>query len=136
MKRIKMIYPLAVCLCLAAAAARAGDAVPKPKTPDPEMKPAQPSVRDFTVVNIEYQGSKVWVPGTLIAKKGEKVRIQLINKTPSGVHGFAIDEFQVKIQVSEKDKEIVEFTADKAGLFKTYCHMHPAHLTGQLLVLE
>jgi nitrosocyanin len=95
--------------------------------------------REFTSVNIEYKGSKIWVPGTFIVKKGENVRINLLNNAPSGVHGFAIDEYNVKVAVnnSEKDnKKVVEFTANQAGLFRVYCHMHPAHVGGQLLVLD
>ena len=94
--------------------------------------------REITVVNIEYEGSKVWVPATLVAKKGEKVRVKLINKVKSdpNVHGFAIPDFGVKVDVYRDKPETVEFTADKAGLFKVWCHLHPAHLGGQLLVLE
>jgi len=94
--------------------------------------------RDITVVNIEFEGSKVWVPSTLVAKKGEKVRVKLINKVKSdpNVHGFAIPDFGVKVDVYRDKPETVEFTADKAGLFRIWCHLHPAHLPGQLLVLE
>ena len=94
--------------------------------------------REITVVNIEFEGSKVWVPATLVAKKGEKVRLKLINKVKSdpNVHGFAVTEFGVKVDVYRDKPETVEFTADKAGLFRIWCHLHPAHLPGQLLVLE
>jgi hypothetical protein len=30
----------------------------------------------------------------------------------------------------------VEFVADKAGLFKMFCQIHPKHIGGQLLILE
>ena len=94
--------------------------------------------REITAVNIEYEGSKVWVPSTLVVKKGERVRMKLINKVKSDppVHGFAIPDFGVKVDVYRDKPETVEFTADKAGLFKVWCHLHPAHLGGQLLVLE
>lgn len=94
--------------------------------------------REITVVNIEFEGSKVWVPATIVAKKGEKVRVKLINKVKSdpNVHGFAIPDFNVKVDVYRDKPETVEFTADKAGLFRIWCHLHPAHLPGQLLVLE
>jgi nitrosocyanin len=97
-----------------------------------------PADREITVVNIEFEGSKVWVPATIIAKKGEKVRVKMINKVKSdpNVHGFAIPDFNVKVDVYRDKPETVEFTADKAGLFRIWCHLHPAHLPGQLLVLE
>ena len=95
------------------------------------------AVRNFTVANIEYKGSKVWVPGTLIAKKGETVKIKLINNTPSGKHGFAIDAVGVKAEVAaDGQPALVEFKAAEAGLFTIYCQLHPAHIGGQLLVLE
>lgn len=98
-----------------------------------------PGVREFTSVNIEFKGTKVWVPSVFIVKKGDKVKLTLINNAPSGVHGFAVDEFNVKVSVNndEKDnKKVVEFTADKTGLFRTYCHLHPAHIGGQILVID
>ena len=95
------------------------------------------AVRQFTVANIEYKGSKVWVPGTLIAKAGETVKIKLINNTPSGKHGFAIDAFNIKTEVANDGQPaLVEFKADKAGLYPIYCQLHPGHIGGQLLVLE
>ncbi|MGH7429835.1 MAG: cupredoxin domain-containing protein, partial [Candidatus Methylomirabilaceae bacterium] len=94
-----------------------------------------PTEREITVVNIEFEGSKVWVPATIIAKKGEKVRVKLINKVKSdpNVHGFAIPDYNVKVDVYRDKPETVEFTVDKAGLFRIWCHLHPAHLPGQLL---
>jgi nitrosocyanin len=94
--------------------------------------------REITVVNIEFEGTKVWVPATLIARQGERVRIKMINKVKSdpNVHGFAIPDFDVKVDVYRDKPETAVFTADKAGLFKVWCHLHPAHVGGQLLVLE
>jgi nitrosocyanin len=94
--------------------------------------------RELQAVNINYEGNNVWTPGTFIVKKGEKVRFKLFNrvKTDPNVHGFAIDEFNVKVDVYRDKPETVEFVAGKAGLFRVWCHLHPAHLPGQLLVLE
>ena len=94
--------------------------------------------RELQAVNINYEGNNVWTPGTYIVKKGEKVRFKLFNrvKADPNVHGFAIDEFNVKVDVYRDKPETVEFVADKAGLFRIWCHLHPAHLPGQLLVVE
>lgn len=95
------------------------------------------AVRNFSVANIEYKGSKMWIPGTLIAKKGETVKIKLVNNTPSGKHGFSIDAVGVKVEVAgDGQPTLVEFKAAEAGLFPIYCQLHPAHIGGQLLVLE
>lgn len=94
--------------------------------------------RELHAVNINYEGNNVWTPGTYVARKGEKVRFKLFNrvKTDPNVHGFAIDEFAVKVDVYRDKPETVEFVADKAGIFRIWCHLHPAHLAGQLVVLD
>lgn len=97
--------------------------------------------REFKSVNIEVKGQKIWVPGTFIVKKGDKVKITLVNTAPSGVHAFAIEGYEEATKVSVNNKEgdntkTVEFTADKAGIFRVWCPMHAPHVGGQLLVLE
>ena len=103
-------------------------------------KPAAENVREFKSVNIEVKGQKIWVPGTFIVKKGDKVKITLINTAPSGVHAFEIDGYpSTKAAVDNKEganTKTVEFTADKAGVFRIWCPMHAPHVGGQLLVLE
>jgi heme/copper-type cytochrome/quinol oxidase subunit 2 len=100
-----------------------------------------PAVRaedmSFTVVNVEYEGTKFWVPGTLVVKKGSKVKVKLINNVPSdpNQHGFAIPAFNVAEVVTRGEPKQVEFTADKEGIFPIICQLHPAHIGGQLVVL-
>lgn len=101
--------------------------------------PAAP-VREFKSVNIEVKGNKIWTPSFFVVKKGDKVKITLINTAPSGVHAFAIEGI-AGTEVSMDSKEgantkTVEFTADKAGIFRIYCPIHAGHVGGQLLVLE
>lgn len=91
--------------------------------------------REITIVNYEYEGVKQWLPGTIIVKKGDDVTLTLINNVPSGVHGFFIPDFNIRKEVKKGVKEVVTFKADKDGLFAMKCHMHPAHVGGQLLVL-
>ena len=94
--------------------------------------------RELSVVNINYEGNNVSVPNTTIVKKGERVKLKLFNrvKADPNVHGFAIAEFGVKVDVEGGKMETVEFVADRAGLFRVECHLHPAHFPGTLLVLE
>lgn len=92
--------------------------------------------RSITLVNYENAtGTKQWLPGTIIVKKGEVVELTLINDVPSGIHGFFIPDFKVRKEVKKGTKEVVSFTADKEGLFDMKCHLHPAHVGGQLLVM-
>ena len=99
---------------------------------------AEPATMTFTVVNLEYEGTKIWTPGTLVVKKGTKVTIKLINnvKSEPNQHGFAIPAYNIAKVVNRGEPESVEFTADKAGVFPINCQLHPAHVGGELVVLE
>jgi len=92
----------------------------------------------LTIVNIEYEGSKIWVPTTIVAHKGDKVALKLINNVPSdpSQHGFAIPDYKIAEIVDRGQPKTVEFTADRAGVFPIICQLHPAHVGGQLVVLE
>ncbi len=98
---------------------------------------AQAQDMSFTVANVEYEGTKLWVPGTLVVKKGAKVKIKLINNVPSdpNQHGFAIPAYSIAEVVNRGEPKQVEFTATKDGIFPIICQLHPAHLGGQLVVL-
>jgi nitrosocyanin len=100
--------------------------------------PPDASAADFTLVNIKYEGSNIWVPGPIVVKKGETVKIKAINnvKDDPAEHGLAIEAFGVKQVVNRGKPETVEFKADKAGIFPITCHLHPAHVASQLVVLE
>ena len=91
-----------------------------------------------TFVNLEYEGTKIWLPGTLVVKQGTKVTLKLINNVPSDPkeHGFAIPAYSIAETVVRGEPKTVEFTADKPGIFPITCHLHPAHVGGELVVLE
>ena len=92
--------------------------------------------QDITLVNHEFAGTKQWLPGTIVAYVGEKITITLINNAPSGIHGFAIPDFDQKDEVKKGEKKTLSFVASKAGIFPIKCHLHPAHVGGQLVILE
>jgi nitrosocyanin len=96
------------------------------------------AVKEVTLVNFEFEGTKVWIPGAVVVKKGDTVQLKAINnvKSEPPVHGLAIDAYGIKKEVNVGKPENVEFKADKAGIFPIYCHLHPAHISTQLVVLE
>ena len=99
---------------------------------------AQQAGRELTLVNIKYEGSNIWVPGPLVVKKGDRVKLRGINnvKDDPAEHGLAIDEFGVKLVVNRGKPETTEFVADKAGIFRVWCHLHLPHIATQLVVLD
>lgn len=98
-------------------------------------RPAAPPTASFTLVNLEYEGTKIWLPGEITVKKGAKVTLKLINNAPSGEHGFSIPAFRVAEVVQKGEPKTVEFTADKVGIFPFLCQLHPAHVGGQIVVI-
>jgi len=99
---------------------------------------AQSSVVEVTLVNIEFEGTKIWVPGPVVVHKGDTVRIKAINNVKSDppVHGLAIEAYGIQSVVDVGKPETIEFKADKAGIFPITCHLHPPHVGTQLVVLD
>lgn len=90
----------------------------------------------LTVVNIETpQGVKIWEPASVVAKKGDTVTLKLINRH-ADEHGYEIAAFNVKEVVDGNKAKDVSFKTDKSGIFPIKCHLHPAHVVGQLVVLD
>lgn len=99
---------------------------------------------DGKFVAVEIQGAKFWLGGGDVdLRSGTStpgaLSIKLINKMDAD-HGFAIDGLKVKAVV--KPGEEVTVRIDRAdiesnsGVFKFYCHLHPAHVGGTLVILK
>ena len=90
----------------------------------------------LTIVNVVTpQDVKIWEPTSITVKKGDKVSLRLVNKH-TDEHGYEIPAFGVKEVVAGDKTASVSFVADKAGVFPIKCQLHPAHVVGQLVVLE
>jgi nitrosocyanin len=96
------------------------------------------STTEVTLVNIEFEGTKVWVPGPVVVKKGDTVKIKAINNVKSDppIHGLTIEAYSVQEVVHVGTPASIEFKADRAGIFPISCHLHPPHVGTQLVVLE
>ncbi len=74
------------------------------------------AVKEFTVSGTNFK----FTPATLSVNKGDKVRITF--KNTGGTHDFAIDEFNAKSKtINGGTEDVLEFTANKAGIFEYYC---------------
>ena len=126
MRQTVTALPVLLCLALAAPAGAK------------EATKAEPATLNLTIVNVEYEGTKLWLAGTIVVKKGTKVTLKLVNNVPSdpNQHGFAIPDYKIAEIVNRGEPKTVEFTADKAGVFPIICQLHPAHVGGELVVLE
>jgi hypothetical protein len=97
---------------------------------------APKTVREFRVFAVEIGGTKFWLPSTLIVDRGDLVRIRLLSKVPAPAqsHGYSIPDYEIAVLADDQKETIVEFEAKKKGIFPIGCHLHPAHIGGQLLV--
>lgn len=92
------------------------------------------AAHEFTLVNVEANGAKVWLPSVIIAHPGEKVTLKLQNKLDAP-HGFAIDDYGIQTVLPASGTAQVTFTARKGTASRFYCQLHPAHIGGQVAVL-
>ncbi len=91
--------------------------------------------KKFTLINVIFDGTKIWLPGSIIVHQGDEVELTLINKLDVP-HGFKIDVFGIESVIAAKSKSTVKFTAKMAGVHPYICHIHPPHIGGQIQVIE
>ena len=91
--------------------------------------------KKFTMINVIFDGTKIWLPSSLIITEGDAVELTLINKLDEP-HGFQIAAFGIEEVVQPKAQTTVRFTATKNGIIPFICQMHPPHIGGQILVVK
>ena len=80
------------------------------------------------------EGGAAITPAKLTAHEGRQVEIAVTNTAKDKQHGFKIDGFPVEEVIDQGKTTTVKFKADKAGTYKVYCHLHPAHKPAELVV--
>ena len=91
--------------------------------------------KKFTLINVVLDGTKIWLPSSLMVQQGDEVELTLINKLDDP-HGFKIEDFGVEEVVQPKAQMTVTFTASRTGAHSYICHIHPPHIGGNILVLS
>jgi nitrosocyanin len=105
-----------------------------PAAPAPAME--EPGTRSFTLVSVEVDDTKFWLPSVIAVEQGDKVKLTLKNQVPgaSNQHGFTIPAYNITEVVTRGEPKTITFVADKAGVFQYSCQLHPAHIGGSLIV--
>jgi len=103
--------------------------------------PAAPAMeesgtRSFTMVSIEADGAKIWLPSVIAVEQGDKVKLTLKNLVPGAdnKHGFTIPAYNIAEVVTRDEPKTITFVADKPGVFPYFCQLHAAHIGGSLIV--
>lgn len=104
----------------------------------PAAAPAmdEPGTRSFTMVSIEDDGAKIWLPSVIAVDQGDKVKLTLKNLVPGAEnqHGFTIPAYNITEVVTRGEPKTITFVADKPGVFPFFCQLHAAHVGGSLIV--
>lgn len=75
-------------------------------------------IKEITVISYRY-GFK---PDTITVRKGDILKIKFTsNDVP---HGFYIKEYNINVKVAKGEEKIIEFVADKAGVFTIRCSVY------------
>ena len=112
----------------------AASSAPGLQSPPPATE--EPGTRSFTIVSIEANGAKIWLPSVIAVEQGDKVKLTLKNLVPGAdnKHGFTIPAYNITEVVTRDEPKTVTFVADKAGVYPFSCQLHPAHIGGSLIV--
>jgi len=125
------MLPSAGRIAAAADAAPSAAAAPAPAVDEP-------GTRKFTLVSVEVDNTKFWLPSVIAVEQGDKVTLTLKNQVPgagpSNQHGFTIPAYNIEEIVTPDAPKTVTFVADKPGVFQYFCQLHLAHIGGSLIV--
>ena len=76
-----------------------------------------------------------FTPSSVVVKKGDRVKITFKNN--QGFHDFKIDAYGVATkQFNSPGEEVLEFIADKTGVFEYYCSVGSHRAMGMKGVLK
>src|SRR5216684_421104 len=136
LKTITLLAGMTLFMLFGAARTIAADASPATAATTAAME--EPGTKAFTVVSVEADGVKFWLPSAIIVDQGDKVKLTLKNEVPgaSNQHGFTIPAYNITEIVTRGTPKTITFVADKAGVFPYSCQLHPAHVGGQIVVNE
>jgi heme/copper-type cytochrome/quinol oxidase subunit 2 len=116
----------------------------------PPKTSLKPTTVEFEMVTGEWKyespdGSTVieayrWDPATLVVPRGSRVILKIFG-VKGALHTLSIPAFGVSAVVKRGELTVVEFVADKAGIFPILCLNHPdieheGPMIGYLVVLE
>jgi heme/copper-type cytochrome/quinol oxidase subunit 2 len=90
--------------------------------------------KEFTLLTaLVGESANIWLPSTVVVSKGEEVKLKLRNVADKE-HGFSIDALNIKEVVKPGETKEISIKPTSEGVLRYYCHLHPGHVGGQLMV--
>jgi len=65
-----------------------------------------------------------WDPGTVYVRKGEQIKLSITGVNGES-HPFIIEGLGLKGEVKKGEETVVSFKADKPGIYRIICLIHP-----------
>lgn len=78
-------------------------------------------------------GATGYFPTSIVVNKEDTLSLNVGNGTEK-THGFSIEGYQVVKTVDPNQTVKVKIHLGRAGTFKIFCQLHPAHQTATLIV--
>ena len=72
-------------------------------------------------------------PTSIVVNQEDTVILRVGNGTDRE-HGFTIEGYKRSTTVKPNETKEIKFKATRAGTFKIFCQLHPAHQTATLIV--
>jgi plastocyanin len=94
-----------------------------------------PSQETFRLSSDLLEGSNRYHPATLIAFEGDDITFEVTNRG-ADVHGFTVQGLGIEATVQAGETQQFSAPSVAAGVYNYFCHLHPGHIGGQLVVLS
>jgi plastocyanin len=95
----------------------------------------EPMERTFALSSDLVNGSNRYHPATLVAFAGDDIIFAVTNRGESE-HGFTVSGLDISDVIAEGDAGQYTATDVPAGVYAYFCHLHPGHIGGQLIVFD
>jgi heme/copper-type cytochrome/quinol oxidase subunit 2 len=110
----------------------------------PSFENEKSSVREIRMVTGEYKSGELesyrWDPGTVVVHEGDHVVLRIYGVNGKS-HPFEIRGLGIKGKVVQGKETVVEFHANKPGIYELVCLTHPTieqdgPMVGYIVVLD
>ncbi|HYF90613.1 MAG TPA: cupredoxin domain-containing protein [Symbiobacteriaceae bacterium] len=100
-----------------------------------------PQTQLFTVTAMTIGEHHRWMPDTIVVRKGDKLRLNVVNGDPVNIHGLTVAALGLNTNdIKPGESKEVTITANEVGVFsfkcsKTECAPDHNEMAGQIVVL-
>jgi plastocyanin len=91
--------------------------------------------REFALSSDLVAESNRYHPATIVAFQGDDLVLHVTNRGEIP-HGFVIEALGIEEILEPGDALDLNVSSVDGGVYRYYCHLHPGHIGGQLIVFD